>query len=91
MLDIDDGILEYTEQMNETLIRNAREYILHKEQGMPDNLRASMLPEGTRVRHNYLGEGTVIKSDLDRAAYEILFDGIATPRTISVRVKLTRL
>ena len=91
VLDIDDGILEYTEQLNETLIKHAREYILHKEQGMPDNLRASMLPEGTRVRHDYLGEGTVLKADPDRAAYEIRFDGIETTRTISVRVKLTRL
>ena len=89
MLDIDDGLLEYTEQLNETLIANARQYILQKEQIMPDNLRESMLPEGTRVHHEYLGDGTILKCDPDKAAYEILFDRIATPRTISFRVKLT--
>ena len=58
---------------------------------MPENIRTSILAEGTRIHHEYLGDGTVLKADPDRAAYEVLFDGIATPRTISFRVKLTQL
>ena len=88
VLDLEDGLLDYTQPMSETLIAGARNYIFHKEQTMPENIRESMLAEGTRIRHEYLGTGTVLKADPDKAAYEIRFDSIETPRTISFRVRL---
>ena len=43
---------------------------------------------GQRVRHEILGEGTVLELDGDKAAYVIQFDAMKTPRRISFRVKL---
>ncbi|MBQ9031208.1 MAG: UvrD-helicase domain-containing protein [Parasporobacterium sp.] len=89
VLDIDDGILEYTQPLHDTLISDAREYIHQKERCLPENLKAEMLPEGTRIRHEYLGSGVILQTDPDKGAYLIRFDQIETPRTISMRVKLT--
>ena len=43
---------------------------------------------GTRVRHPYLGEGTVQFVDLEHKCYEILFDKIGTTRNIMMTMKL---
>ena len=88
VLDIEDGLLDYTQPLSESLIAGARNYIFHKEQAMPENIRSSMLAEGTRIRHEYLGLGTILKADPDKAAYEIRFDAVETPRTISFRVRM---
>ena len=55
---------------------------------MPESLQQTMLPAGTRVRHAYLGEGTILSADAKLAKYSIQFDEIATPRTISIQVSL---
>ena len=88
VLDIEDGLLDYAQPLSESLIAGAKNYIFHKEQAMPENIRSSMLAEGTRIRHEYLGTGTILKADPDKAAYEIRFDAVETPRTISFRVRL---
>ncbi|MBR3400888.1 MAG: UvrD-helicase domain-containing protein [Parasporobacterium sp.] len=88
VLDIEDGLLDYAQPLSESLIAGAKNYIFHKEQAMPENIRSSMLAEGTRIRHEYLGPGTILKADPDKAAYEIRFDAVETPRTISFRIRL---
>ena len=46
---------------------------------------------GSRVRHDVFGEGAIENIDVDRGAYMVRFDGMATPRMISFRAKLTAL
>jgi DNA helicase-2/ATP-dependent DNA helicase PcrA len=43
---------------------------------------------GTRVRHKYLGDGTVQLVDMEHKCYEILFDKIGTPRSIMMTMEL---
>lgn len=91
VLDIDPALLEYTRPLSEGLIGEARDYIQYSEKYLPENLESSLLPIGARVRHEYLGQGTVLDIDTGKGAYLVQFDGIPTPRTISFRVKLPRI
>ena len=43
------------------------------------------------VRHDVFGEGAIENIDVDRGAYMVRFDGMATPRMISFRAKMTAL
>ena len=47
-----------------------------------------MIKTGTRIRHPYLGEGTVQHVDHEHKCYEILFDKIGTPRSIMMTMAL---
>ena len=51
----------------------------------------STLPIGQRVRHAVFGEGTVLDVDLNKGAHVIQFDGMGTPRSISLRAKLEKI
>ena len=89
--DIGPGLLEYTEKMDDLLIRGTKEYAAYTVKTMPESLQQTMLPAGTRVRHAYLGEGTILETDTKHGKYSIQFDGIGTPRTISTQVKLEQI
>lgn len=90
VLDIDSGLLEYTEKPNDGLIADAREYIAHNEKYMPENLESTLHPIGARVRHEYFGEGCILETNTEKSAYLVKFDSMPTPRTISFRAKLSR-
>ena len=91
VLDVDRELLEFVQKPNEALITDAREFINHTEKFLPEDLQSSILGEGTRVKHEYLGEGTILSVDLDKNAYQVQFDSIPTPRKIAFRAKLERL
>ena len=91
VLDIDPKLLEYTQPLSEGLIEDARDYIRYSEKYMPESLESELLPIGARVRHQYLGEGTVLDISTEKGAYLVQFDGMTTPRNISFRVKLSEL
>lgn len=91
VLDIDRDLLEGTEKLADGLIAEARSYIQYSEKYLPENLKSSLFPIGARIRHEYLGEGTILDVNTGKSAYLIQFDGIPTPRTISFRVKLSAL
>ena len=90
VLDIDSSLLEYTEKSNDSLIADAREYITYSEKYMPENMESGLLPIGTRIRHEYLGEGSILEIDTEKGAYLVQFDSIPTVRTISFRAKLSQ-
>ncbi|MBD5104623.1 MAG: UvrD-helicase domain-containing protein [Ruminococcaceae bacterium] len=90
VLDIDSSLLEYTEKPNDSLIADAREYITYSEKYMPENMESGLLPIGTRIRHEYLGEGSILEIDTEKGAYLVQFDSIPTLRTISFRAKLSQ-
>lgn len=89
VLDIDSNLLEGIEKLADSLIAQAREYIQFREKYLPENAESSLFPIGTRVRHEYLGEGTVLDINTGDNAYLVQFDGLPTPRTISFRIKLS--
>ena len=90
ILDIDPVLLEHTEPPREGLIAEAREMIAVSEKYLPENLEGTLFDIGDRVRHEYLGEGTVMDVDRNKGAHVVKFDSMPTPRAISFRVKLTK-
>lgn len=91
ILDIDDELLEYDNKPADSLIADAKEYIALREKYMPENLESELLPVGAKIRHEYLGEGSILDIDTDKSAYLVQFDSLPTKRAISFRVKLTQL
>ena len=87
LLEIDPSLLSFTEPPEEGLLQEAQNFTRHSQSLLPEE-EAPILPEGQRVRHFLFGEGTVLETDRDKGAYVIQFDGMATPRKISFRVKL---
>ncbi len=88
ILDIDQDLLEYTREPEERLIREAREYIRHKDAWLGTGNGPEVLQPGQRVHHKVFGTGTVLDADLVRKAHIIRFDKLDTPREISFRAKL---
>ena len=76
---------------SDTLVKDAREHIAYCNKYMPGNLEKSLLSVGVRVRHEYLGEGSILDIDTGKGAYLVQFDSTPTPRTISFRVKLIQI
>ena len=89
VLDIDPPLVEYTQKLSDSLIADTREYIRSNRLRLPADQDKTAFVKGSRVRHEYLGEGTVLKVDHDHNNYLVKFDKIATPRSIAFRVKLT--
>lgn len=88
LLDIDPDLLACTAPPKESLIRDARDYIAASEKYLPEAKPEEGFAVGARIRHEILGEGTVLEIDRDKEAYVLQFDGMKTPRRISFRVKL---
>ena len=89
LLDVDPGLLEFTEPPRDRLIAETREYVALSEKYLPEDPAAGRFRPGDRVRHQFLGDGTVVEVDWTREAHIVRFDGIPTPRSISFRVTLT--
>ena len=88
VLDIDPHLLRYTKPPQESLIRDAREYIEASERYLPESCESSVLSIGQRVTHAVFGSGTVVDVDADRGAHIVQFDDMPTPRAISFKAKL---
>ena len=91
VLDIDKELIELVNPPKESLIREARQYVTTQEKYMPEDLEAILYPDGTRVHHDLLGDGTILETDKERSNYTIQFDSLATPRVLSFRAKLKKI
>ena len=87
VLDIDGGLLEFTEPLSPQITKAAREHAQHNDLLFRDN--PDRLSEGQRVMHPVFGEGTVL--GIDGSAYSIKFDKMTTPRSLSVTAPLAKL
>ena len=88
MLDIDPGLLVYTPKPREGLIAAARDYIAFSDRYLKDEEGRGAFTVGERVRHSVFGFGIIEEVDSLKSAYIIQFEHMATPRSISFRVKL---
>jgi len=91
ILDIDPSLLRYDKPPQESLIRDAREYIEASERYLPESRESNVLSIGQRVSHAVFGSGTVVDVDTDRGAHIVQFDDMPTPRAISFKAKLEKL
>lgn len=89
VLDIDSGVLQYSEKPADGLIESAKAFIRYSEKCLPENIEKSLLKIGARVKSDYLGAGVIVDIDRDKSSYLVQFDNLPTPRMISFRAKLT--
>lgn len=83
IFDIDRPLLEYTAELRDSLVKEARDHIRFTERQMTALAQGPSFAAGDRIAHAIFGEGTILEIDPDAAVYLIRFDEIATPRRIS--------
>ena len=91
VLEVEKELVEVPVEPREDLIADARTYIDSSSRRLGEEDEAELFPEGTRVQHRILGEGTVLSADADKKAYLIRFDAVETPRKIAFQAKLERI
>lgn len=91
ILDIDPSFIEYVEPPEESLIKEAKEYIQLSSRYLLQDEKSDVYQPGQKVRHKIFGTGTIVEIDMEKNAYSIRFDNIDTPRMISFRVNLEKL
>ena len=88
LFDIGEELLDVEDAPPDDLVKDAKEWIGIRVKHMPENLEKTALPEGTRVRHDIFGEGTVISFDAGAGVHIVQFDMLDTPRRLNARLKL---
>lgn len=91
VLNIESSLLQYTEKPADGLIEDAKAFIRYSEKCLPENIEQSLLKIGTRVKSDYLGEGTIVDIEMSKGSYIVQFDILPTPRAVSFRAKLIKL
>ncbi len=91
ILDVDRSLLEFTGELKDDLLREARDYIDVTSRFLADEDALPAFRVGQRVRHGVFGPGTVEDVDPAGQTWTVKFDGLDTPRRLSFRVKLEKL
>ena len=72
----------------EYLINQAKKYHALQSRHLKSAEKINLLEPGQRVEHSVFGVGTVLDINMEEESYQILFDGMATPRQIAMKVKM---
>lgn len=88
ILDIDDGLLEFTSPFRDGLVEETKQYVENSDAFLMTEDDAEYFNTGQRIRHRVFGEGTVLEADIQGGSHVIKFDSMDTPRKISFRVKM---
>lgn len=91
ILDIDRKLLEFTNELKDDLVRDARDYIDMTFRFLVEENTLPSFRAGERVRHAVFGPGTVVEEDLVKQVWIIQFDDLDTPRKLSFRAKLEKI
>ena len=87
--DIDKNLLQYTDELSDSLISDAQWRYLSSEKAMTGD-SGPRFHVGDRVNHSIMGAGQVIGVDEEKSVYTIQFDSIITPRNIHFKAKLDK-
>ena len=87
LFDIEKQYLEYINEPNDALIKETKEYVELSDKLLIKD-KSNLFPEGSRVKHMILGEGTIVSTDQEMQAYVIKFDSSETERMIAFKVTL---
>lgn len=88
LLDIPMDLLEFTEPPSDQLIEETRQYISYTNRYFLEVPEENLFRKGDRVCHSVFGNGTVLRVDLDRSAYDVQFDELDTMRKLTFRANL---
>ena len=89
LLDVDPALLQYDGDPRESLIEDARNYVETADRFLVDEGAGPRFVPGDRVRHSVFGAGTVLEEDGQQCT--IQFDGMETPRKLTLRAKLEKI
>lgn len=87
IFNIDEQYLEYVVPIDENVKAGYLKRIDGNERVMKE-LDNPTISAGTRIRHPYMGDGTVLSIDYEQKCYEIQFDKMQTPRNIMMTMQL---
>ena len=87
LFDIEKQYLEYINEPNDALIKETKEYVELSDKLLIKD-KSDLFPEGSRIKHMILGEGSIISIDQEMQAYVIKFDSSETERMIAFKVAL---
>ncbi len=90
IFDVDKKYLNYLVELPDNLVRNSKQYIDDTEKILVQKEKLSGLIEGDRVKHNILGQGTVLTVDETKHVYTVQFDSMPTPRKMSFKAPLEK-
>lgn len=90
ILDIGEKFLEYVKKPREGLIAGTESNIAWGNRFLSDESEEIEFSKGDRIKHGVFGTGTIVDIDKTKGAYIIQFDGLDTPRSLSVRVRLKK-
>ena len=88
VLDIDPDLVDFETPLADSLVKDARAYAAVQDRKLDSEEAAPRFSPGNRVTHPVFGNGTVRAVDADAHGYEIQFDGMETPRTLSFKAAL---
>lgn len=91
LFDIDKNRITYTDELDPRMVQEATVHIRESENRLHANAQGAVLKAGDRVRHDIMGDGTVLSVDETVRAYVVKFDELDTPRRIGYRARLLRL
>lgn len=89
LLDIDPAALEFSNKPDDAELANAQVAYAHTDQWIAGLVHDARFSAGDRVKHAVFGAGRVESVDTEKRAYEVRFDELDTPRTISFKVNLS--
>ncbi len=90
ILDIDPGLLSFTEAPKAGLLSETQSYIKMIDSHLRTTSDTDLFNIGDRIAHKTFGKGTIKDVNMDKNAYTIQFDDMPTERQISFRVKLQK-
>ena len=91
ILEVDRQDIDYVNEPDESLVREAKDYIRLESKHLRTEDKSELFEAGTRVEHMIFGAGTITALDMDMQAYMIKFDKQMTERYISFKVNLKKI
>ena len=85
VLDIDPDLIDFETPLEDSLVKDARAYMRARDRQLDQVKDVPSFEIGAHVRHAVFGTGVVLGYDADRGAYEVLFDGMETARSLKAR------
>lgn len=80
IFNIKKELLEFKTELSKTLIEEALCYIKNHEEALVEKTEPA--DKGARIRHKFLGEGTIVAINKEAETYTINFDKTKTERTL---------
>ncbi len=88
IFNIDKALLQYTDELPDSIVRDAQGRIRSSETELAQGVSGPRFAVGERVLHGIMGAGLITGVDTEKGVYTIQFDALPTPRNISFKAKL---